>query len=372
MKISKLVLTVLCILGFHAVAAAAQPEPRPVTQPPRPVPAGQCDLAITKQVAGDLIQGEAATFTITVINVGSASCVGPIEVSDPLPAGLSFSGTSSAGWTCDGAVECSHEGSLSPGKSLSLDLAVAVASGTEGSIRNCASVRNGRSIEPRPDPPSPRRGTEAEPVLRIARHTLDIERANSRACDCSSVHRCPDATISLDTGYDDHQGTAIEGGQPDDDWRIVSGTPQAPAVVVEDEIAQAWGKPVGTSQWISIDAQGGSSAVKFLVFERCFCLGPDFADPQLQLTLRADNRGTVLLNGVELGSGGEFNGTPLTVTEVTGPEGRMLLTPGRNCLRVVVSNYQLITGLSLSGSLHADHGSCPCAGVRGGPDEESF
>src|SRR6185503_12011891 len=59
------------------------------------------DLTLTKTHAGHFAQGQAgATYTLTVANVGAADTSGMVTVTDMLPAGLTATAMSGAGWNC--------------------------------------------------------------------------------------------------------------------------------------------------------------------------------------------------------------------------------------------------------------------------------
>src|SRR5262249_18216703 len=60
------------------------------------------DLKITKQHSGNFFFGQTgATYTINVINVGTANSVGAITVVDTLPqSGLTATAISGSGWSC--------------------------------------------------------------------------------------------------------------------------------------------------------------------------------------------------------------------------------------------------------------------------------
>ncbi|WP_426176313.1 DUF6701 domain-containing protein [Massilia sp. TWR1-2-2] len=100
------------------------------------------DLAIAMTRTSELVLGQNATYTLAVSNGGPSVETGPVIVTDTLPAGLSFVGSSGTGWSCTSSgkvVTCSNSASLAAGGSLpTLTLTVSVdATGTQV---NTASV----------------------------------------------------------------------------------------------------------------------------------------------------------------------------------------------------------------------------------------
>jgi len=105
------------------------------------------DLAIEKELTPP---GTApGTTTITVTNEGFASTRAPVQVTDTLPPGATFSGFSGdAGWSCQAGppdpagqpVTCTHPGPLHPGDELHLVLTLGGAVGH--GAQNCATVES--------------------------------------------------------------------------------------------------------------------------------------------------------------------------------------------------------------------------------------
>ncbi len=89
-----------------------------------------------------------AVFDLTVTNEGPNDSVGPIVVTDPLPAGLAYESFSGAGWTCRNAgrkVTCTYDGSLSVDEDATVRLVTAVTAEPGSQITNVASVSGGGS-----------------------------------------------------------------------------------------------------------------------------------------------------------------------------------------------------------------------------------
>jgi uncharacterized repeat protein (TIGR01451 family) len=130
------------------------------------------DLSITKQHdSAPFPAGGSGSYTITVHNAGPDAAAAPVTVTDVLPAGLTFTGSSGAGWTCtpaDQQVTCTLATALPSGQDVALQLEVAVAADASGTLRNQVLVASptfdgtiGNNmatddvpIAPRPSPPS--------------------------------------------------------------------------------------------------------------------------------------------------------------------------------------------------------------------------
>ena len=102
------------------------------------VPKLVCDLAIAKtpNAAG-------TAFDITVTNVGTAACPGPITVTDPLPTGVTLNTPDLPGWTCTGTAPLSCTNPNSSGLAVNASSQVAtltVAAAAGDTITNCATV----------------------------------------------------------------------------------------------------------------------------------------------------------------------------------------------------------------------------------------
>jgi len=102
------------------------------------------DLVVTKELVGDVVPGQDATYRITVRNDGPSLARG-VVVTDDLPAGLTFAGgVSPADWTCTGttSVTCALDGDLGVGAAAAAAFTfdVDVPSSVTGDIVNAAVV----------------------------------------------------------------------------------------------------------------------------------------------------------------------------------------------------------------------------------------
>jgi uncharacterized repeat protein (TIGR01451 family) len=108
-----------------------------------PVP----DLTVTKTHSGSFTQGQAGkTYTITVTNAGAAT-TGTVTVVDALPAGLTATALSGAGWTCTvSPASCSRSDVLGAGASYpAITLTVKVA-GNAQNLTNVVTVSGGGEL----------------------------------------------------------------------------------------------------------------------------------------------------------------------------------------------------------------------------------
>ncbi|HEX6634468.1 MAG TPA: IPTL-CTERM sorting domain-containing protein, partial [Usitatibacter sp.] len=101
------------------------------------------DLAIAKSHVGNFTQGQSgAAYAITVTNMGTGATTGAVTVTDALPAGLTASAASGAGWTCTIApLACTRADVLAAGASYpAITLTVDVDAAAAASVTNTASV----------------------------------------------------------------------------------------------------------------------------------------------------------------------------------------------------------------------------------------
>jgi CSLREA domain-containing protein/uncharacterized repeat protein (TIGR01451 family) len=115
----------------------------PITVTPMP------NLTVDKVAIGTFRQGQLASYAITVTNSGFADTSGTITVTDTLPAGLSYSGFTGAGWTCTlpgGTVTCSTDAVLTPGGTDTVTVNVTVADNAGTPVVNTAHVAGGGEI----------------------------------------------------------------------------------------------------------------------------------------------------------------------------------------------------------------------------------
>ena len=109
-----------------------------------PAPPAAPDLAIRKTHVDPFTQGQVgATYTITVINTGTASTTGLVTVTDTVPAGLTATAISGAGWTCtQPSGPCTRSDALAPGPVSPITLTVTVLCTATSPVINTATVMN--------------------------------------------------------------------------------------------------------------------------------------------------------------------------------------------------------------------------------------
>lgn len=102
------------------------------------------DLAISKQLTGELVAGETATYTLGVTNLGPSDSVGPITVTDTLPAGTTFRSATGEDVECadpeDGVLTCTWPDGLALGAGFSLTVEIDVPADRTTDVTNSATV----------------------------------------------------------------------------------------------------------------------------------------------------------------------------------------------------------------------------------------
>jgi uncharacterized repeat protein (TIGR01451 family) len=161
------IFSIPCAAANGQVSAANPPYVSGATTPPNNPPCiganctpcpfgsypdGACkppvDLAIAK-TAGEAKFDEKTlswtiTFTLTVTNVGAPfSPMGPINISDPIPAGLTVTSATGPGWSpCSGNLQCAYNfgsGVFATNATLP-PLTITITTKTPGTYTNCAMV----------------------------------------------------------------------------------------------------------------------------------------------------------------------------------------------------------------------------------------
>ena len=143
-----------------ATVTGTTPDPVPGnnTDDDRATPAVSADLSIQKANIGSVVAGTDAIYRLTVDNTGPSDAASPVRITDTLPAGLTYLGSTDRKgvWTCSAVLQvvtCDLAGPLpaDPDGLVSgdaiVDLVVRVASDVTGTIVNTATVGS-----PTPDP----------------------------------------------------------------------------------------------------------------------------------------------------------------------------------------------------------------------------
>ena len=138
-------------------ASASPPAGASCTTPPCTVTstatntdAGAPQLALSKMATPSAFAvGQNGTYTLQLSNSGSSSTTGALSINDPLPAGITSTGTpTGSGWNCAAStatvISCSSNAVLPPGASAPpVTVNVTVAVGTSSPAVNTASASGG-------------------------------------------------------------------------------------------------------------------------------------------------------------------------------------------------------------------------------------
>ena len=132
------------------------------------------DLTITKTHGAAFTQGQTgATFTVTVTNLGPGASVGPVTVTDTLPAGLTATALAGPGWTCVLAdLTCTRSNPLASGSAYPpITVTVDVAADAPPLMTNVAVVSGGGEANTAND-------TASDPVTVIQVADLTIAKSH--------------------------------------------------------------------------------------------------------------------------------------------------------------------------------------------------
>lgn len=109
------------------------------------------DLTLTATHAANFTEGDTGdSYTIVVTNIGTAASTGTITVTDALPAGLTATAISGAGWTANlGTLTGTRSDALVSGASFPpIIITVNVASNAPASVTNFTAVSDGGDVDP--------------------------------------------------------------------------------------------------------------------------------------------------------------------------------------------------------------------------------
>ncbi len=244
------------------------------------------DLSITKSHTGNFTQGQTATYTVTVTNIGAAATNSTVVVADPMYPPLTPRTGSGSGWTCDILTElmrCQRSDALAPGASYPpITITASIASNAPPTILNMATVSGGG----------------------------DSNAANNSASDSATV--VPASDLSITKSHTDN----FTQGRPGTYSLTVSnvgGSPTSGSVTVIDELPAGL-TPTGASGtgWTcDIAAQG-------LSCDRSDPLAPGQSYPAITLTVNVQRNApaSVTNTGIVFG-GGETNPSNNTAPDPT-------------------------------------------------------
>ena len=125
-------------------------RPWPVTTATSTVTSLGPDLTLAKTHSGDFTQGDRGRiYTLTATNAGTAPTSGTVTVADALPAGLSATAISGAGWTCTPTtLTCTRSDALAAGASYPpITVITDVAGDAPATVTNTATVAGGGDLD---------------------------------------------------------------------------------------------------------------------------------------------------------------------------------------------------------------------------------
>ncbi|HVQ37290.1 MAG TPA: hypothetical protein VMS31_07150 [Pyrinomonadaceae bacterium] len=244
----------------------------------------RADLTIAKSHTGNFTQGQVgATYSITATNSGFAPTSGTVTVTDTLPAGLTATAISGAGWSCVlGTLTCTRSDVLAAGSSYPvITLTVTVANNAAASVTNSASVSGGGQTNT----------------------------GNDSATDPTTVTQLADLTITKS-----HTGNFTQ-GQVGATYSITATNSGSAAtsgtVTVTDTL------PAGLTA-TAISGTGWSCVLGTLICTRSDALAAGSSYPVITLTVTvANNAASNVTNSVSVSGGGQTNTSNDTATDPT-------------------------------------------------------
>jgi uncharacterized repeat protein (TIGR01451 family) len=252
------------------------------------------DLTIAKSAVGVFRQGDAAdTYTITVSNVGAAPTIGPVTVTDTLPAGLAPTAANTGtvnGWTVafsGQTVTATRSDALAAGASYpAFVVTVSVAANSPASVANTATVAGGG----------------------------EVNTANNSATDTTAITPVADLTISQSRVGDFHAGDRAA------TYTIVvsnvGGAATTGAVTVTDTL------PAGLTPTSAVTGIINGWTVSFVgqtvTATRSDPLAAGAGYPALTLTVSiASTAPATITNTATVAGGGEVNSANNSATDVS-------------------------------------------------------
>lgn len=159
---------------------------------------------------------------------------------------------------------------------------------------------------------------------------------------------CPITNRSLNTGFNQTAGTVMPTLGVDDDWNVVDDPVNTSVPRPATVNNTFWPTPFPNSQWISVDASGGNGLYDNtnVTYQYNFTLPCCFSNASMNLTIIADNRAWVFLNGNFVKLTADYPARS-TINTSTG------FLCGPNNLTVKVQNDFDGTGFDLSGTVTA-------------------
>jgi uncharacterized repeat protein (TIGR01451 family) len=103
--------------------------------------APKSDVQITAVASAGFTTGSSATYTLTINNNGPQGAVGPITVTNTLPAGLTYTSATGAGWVCSATgqvVTCTRAGTLGKNVPETIAIVAFITPAAPASVTNVA------------------------------------------------------------------------------------------------------------------------------------------------------------------------------------------------------------------------------------------
>ncbi|MDP9053634.1 MAG: hypothetical protein M3N93_04940, partial [Acidobacteriota bacterium] len=273
------------------------------------------DMTIGKTHTGTSFSpGGSVTFTLTASNVGAVPTIGPVTVTDSLPAGLTATAISGGStWSCTlSPLACSTTTVLAAGAAYpAISLTAGIAANASGTFVNNTTVGGGG----------------------------EVNLSNDNASDSITVTGLPDMTITKS-----HTGTAVRGSSLTYTLTAsnVGGIPTAGTVTVTDTL------PAGLTATTISGPLPWTCTLSSLTCTTNTVLAPGAAYPPIAITaLIGANAPNTVVNTAVVGGGGETNLTNDTATDpatVTGSAPFLQLTKtfSGNAIPNGVGSYAMV------------------------------
>ena len=301
------------------------------------------DLAISATHLGTFTQGGAGTYTIIVTNIGTAPSADTVSVVDTLPAGLTATALSGAGWALDlPTLTCSRTDALAAGVAYPpITVTVNVAPDAPASVTNVAVVSGGG----------------------------DTNTANNAATDATTINPPGLADLAVTVT---HTATFTQGDTGDTYTIVVTNVGTAPSigsVIVTDSL------PAGLTA-TGISGSGWTLDLGALTCTRSDSLPAGAAYPAITISVDvATNAAASITNVATVSGGGETNATNNAASDPTAVKfastggalttlagwdtstlssyGPSLFPPTTNAADVTVSGLTRGSGVGISGTAAA-------------------
>ena len=216
------------------------------------------DLSIEKTHVGDFVAGDTGTYEFVVNNAGPSDAASPVRITDTLPDGLTYSGSTDVEgtWTCSAA-----------GQDVTCDLTGNLAVGDQAVVRITVDI----------DPDLDLARAPLTNTARVSSPTTDPNLENNVDSDTTDVDAVVDLAIAKT-----HTGTAVAGENFDFTLTVTNNGPSSTPgpVVVTDAV------PAGT-RYVSATGSGWScdEDADVITCERAAALTSGDDAPPITVTL---------------------------------------------------------------------------------------